>query len=155
MTWHSTIEQDDQERPSPHPPRKLGTAVLRGLRERCPNCGIGHLFRAYLKVVDECPHCGEALYHHRADDAPAYFVILIVGHIIVPSALIVETEYHPPYWLHLAVWAPLTLGLALALLQPVKGAIVAWQWAQRMHGFGPEAGETDGLLPGEPGPRDG
>ena len=71
----------------------------------------------------------------RADDAPAYFVILIVGHIVVPLALAVENAYQPPHWLAFSIWMPLTLLLALGLLQPVKGAIVGWQWAQRMHGF--------------------
>ncbi len=117
------------------PDRHLGTAMWRGLRGRCPRCGNGRLFRAFLKVADRCPACGEELHHHRADDAPAYFVILIVGHIVVPLALSVEVAYTPPYWLHVALWAPLTLGLALGLLQPVKGAIVGWQWANRMHGF--------------------
>jgi uncharacterized protein (DUF983 family) len=30
----------------------------------------------------------------------------------------------------------MTLILSLALLQPVKGAVVGLQWALRMHGFG-------------------
>jgi uncharacterized protein (DUF983 family) len=119
-------------------PRDLGTAVKRGFFSRCPNCGKGHLFRAFLKVADNCDVCGEDLSHHRADDAPAYFVILIVGHIIVPLALLVETEITPAYWVHVALWLPLTLGLSLALLQPVKGVIVGWQWAQQMHGFHPD-----------------
>ena len=74
------------------------------------------MFRAFLKVADHCPACGEALHHHRADDAPAYFDILITGHIVVPLALTVETEFTPSYWVHLALWLPLTLGLALGLL---------------------------------------
>ena len=81
------------------------------------------MFRAFLKVADHCPACGEALHHHRADDAPAYFVILIVGHIIVPVALAVETVYAPSYWLHAALWLPLTVGMSLSLLQPIKGAL--------------------------------
>jgi uncharacterized protein (DUF983 family) len=89
-------------------------------------------------VVDRCPVCGTELFHHRADDAPPYFVILIVGHIVVPLALVVETEFSPPYWAHAVIWGPLTIGLSLALLQPVKGAIVAWQWAHYMHGFDPD-----------------
>lgn len=128
-----------------HPSRDAWTALLRGWRGRCPNCGKGRLFRAFLKVADECPVCHEPFHHHRADDAPAYFVILIVGHLIVPLALAVEIEYALPYWLHAALWTPLTLGLALALLQPIKGAIVAVQWAYRMHGFNPNMSDGDPL----------
>ncbi len=118
-------------------PRSLGQAMWRGFRGRCPNCGQGKLFRAFLKVADRCAVCGTELFHQRADDAPPYFVILITGHIVVPLALMVETELSPPLWLHAVIWGPLTVGLALALLQPVKGAIVGWQWATYMHGFDP------------------
>jgi uncharacterized protein (DUF983 family) len=134
----------DIQRP---PTRDLRQAFLRGLRCRCPNCGEGRMFRAFLKVADACPACGEELHHQQADDAPAYFVILIVGHIVVPLALMVETEFAPPYWVHWSLWIPLTLGLAVGFLQPVKGAIVAWQWAQRMHGFGPPAPDEEQAAP--------
>lgn len=128
---------------APEPaPRRLGNALLRGLACRCPNCGKGRMFRAFLKVADQCAVCGEDLHHQQADDAPAYFVIFAVGHIVVPLALSVEFTFTPPYWLHAVLWAPLTLGLALGLLQPFKGAIVGWQWAHRMHGF--EAVSEDG-----------
>jgi uncharacterized protein (DUF983 family) len=126
----------------PRAHRALWPALLRGLRGRCPNCGRGRIFRAFLKVADRCSVCHEAFHHHRADDAPAYFVILIVGHIVVPVALAIELAYRPPYWIQLAFWLPATFALALLLLQPVKGAIVALQWAYRMHGFDPEA-ESD------------
>jgi uncharacterized protein (DUF983 family) len=96
------------------------------------------MFRAFLKVVDRCAVCGTELFHQRADDAPPYFVILITGHIVVPIALIVETELAPPLWLHALLWGPLTVAMALGLLQPVKGAIVGWQWATYMHGFDPD-----------------
>ena len=117
------------------PGRSIPQAMLRGFLGRCPHCGRGKLFRAFLKVADECPACGEDFRHQQADDAPAYFVILIVGHIVVPLALAVESAFAPPYWVQLAIWLPMTVGLALALLQPFKGTIVAWQWAYRMHGF--------------------
>src|SRR3954469_2658296 len=133
----------------PQPPRRdFSTAIRRGLMGRCPNCGKGKLFRAYLKVADSCPACGEDLHHHRADDAPAYFVILIVGHIVVPLVLLVETEFAPPYWVHWMLWVPLTLGLALGLLPPIKGAIVGWQWAHEMHGFDAR-GDKSSLSNGE------
>jgi uncharacterized protein (DUF983 family) len=114
-------------------------ALMRGLRGRCPACGQGRIFRALLKVNDHCPSCDEALHHHRADDAPAYFNIVIVGHIVVPLVLAVETAFAPAYWVHAALWLPLTLGLAFALMHPIKGAVIAWQWATRMHGFDPDA----------------
>lgn len=117
------------------PERDVWLAMKRGLRCRCPNCGEGKLFRAFLKVNTNCPACGEALFHHRADDLPAYLVIVIVGHIVVPVALSVETNFAPPIPLQLAIYLPLTLISALLLLQPVKGAVVGLQWALRMHGF--------------------
>lgn len=127
-TWTNRIETP--------PARDVWQSLFRGLRCRCPKCGEGKIFRAFLKVNDNCPVCGEALHHHRADDFPAYIVIAIVGHIVAPLILAVETAYAWPYVWHLSVWLPLTLVLTLALLAPVKGAVVALQWGFRMHGFG-------------------
>ena len=107
----------------------------RGLRGRCPNCGKGRIFRAFLKVADSCAECGEEFHHQRADDFPAYLVIVIVGHLVVPLILHVEMVYEPAYWIHAVLWLPLTLGLALLLIQPVKGAVIALQWHAGMHGF--------------------
>jgi uncharacterized protein (DUF983 family) len=115
--------------------RDVWTAMKRGFRCRCPRCGEGKLFRAFLKVADHCSVCGLDFTPHRADDLPAYLVIVIVGHIVVPLALSIETNYSPPVWLQLAIYLPLTLVASLALLQPVKDAVVAFQWALRMHGF--------------------
>ncbi|WP_407154578.1 DUF983 domain-containing protein [Bradyrhizobium sp. STM 3557] len=122
--------------------RDLWTAMKRGFRGRCPRCGEGKLFRAFLKVADGCDRCGQDFSHHRADDLPAYLVIVIVGHIVVPLALYIETNYSPPVALQLAIYLPLTLVSSLLLLQPVKGGVVALQWALRMHGFdeAPESG---------------
>ena len=46
-------------------------------------------------------------------------------------------------WQHLAIWVPLTIGLPLGLLRPVKGAVVGLQWALYMHGFGGEADQIE------------
>ena len=126
--------------------RDVWTALKRGFRGRCPRCGEGKLFRAFLKVADHCSVCGLDFTPHRADDLPAYLVIVIVGHIVVPTALFIETDYSPPVWLQLAIYLPLTLVLSLALLQPVKGAVVGLQWALRMHGFDDNA--PDDIAPG-------
>ena len=115
--------------------RDVWTALKRGFRGRCPRCGEGKLFRAFLKVDDHCPVCGLDFTPHRADDLPAYLVIVIVGHVVVPAALMIETNYSPPVALQLAIYLPFTFVASLALLQPVKGAVVGVQWALRMHGF--------------------
>jgi uncharacterized protein (DUF983 family) len=126
-----SVELDDKR---PH--RDVWRAMWDGFRERCPACGKSPLFGRYLKVRDMCAGCGEALHHHRADDAPPYFTIMIVGHVIVGAILPVERLYAPPLWLHAAIWLPLTLALSLWLLPRIKGAIVGLQWAFYMHGFG-------------------
>jgi uncharacterized protein (DUF983 family) len=126
--------------------RDVWTALKRGFRCRCPRCGQGKLFRAFLKVDNNCSVCGLDFTPHRADDLPAYLVIVIVGHIVVPTALFIETDYSPPVWLQLAIYLPLTLVLSLALLQPVKGAVVGVQWALHMHGFDDNA--PDDIAPG-------
>jgi len=116
-------------------PVSLSKALARGFAMKCPNCGRGHLFRRFLKVADHCEVCGEDFTAQRADDFPAYLVIVVVGHLVVPALLAMETAYSPPAWLQLAIWLPVTLFSALGLLQPTKGIIVALQWYTGMHGF--------------------
>lgn len=126
------------------PKRDIKISMFRGWRQKCPACGKGELYRQYLKVADTCPACGEELFHQRADDAPPYFTMVVVGHVVVGGVLILEKAAAPPSWVHLALWLPLTVILSLVLLPRVKGALVGLQWALRMHGFG---GETDGPVP--------
>jgi uncharacterized protein (DUF983 family) len=121
--------------------RDVVQAMGRGARCRCPNCGKGRLYSSYLKVVHSCAVCGTELHHQRADDAPPYFTMLIVGHVIVGGILSVEVAYHPPTWVQLSIWLPLLVVMCLVLLPIVKGALVGLQWALRMHGFGGEEPE--------------
>jgi len=130
------------------PRRDVKRALLDGLLRRCPACSAAPLFGRYLKVRETCPGCSEVLHHHRADDAPAYFTILIVGHVIVGAVLPVERAFSPPLWLHAVLWGPLTLWLTLALLPRIKGCIVGLQWALYMHGFGAQGQEP--LQPSAP-----
>jgi uncharacterized protein (DUF983 family) len=113
----------------------LMTDLGRGFAGKCLQCGEGKLFARWLKVTDTCACCGEAYHHHRADDFPAYVVILIQGHLMVTLALGLEEAFAPPSWVHLATIIPLTIVTSLLMLQPVKGAIVALQWRMGMHGF--------------------
>jgi uncharacterized protein (DUF983 family) len=106
-------------------------ALKRGLRRRCPACGHGRLFAGYLTMNGHCNSCGQDFEPCRADDAPAYFTILLVGHIVVPGILVVEQWAQPAVWLQLAVWLPVTLIATLALLPYIKGATIGAVWATR------------------------
>jgi uncharacterized protein (DUF983 family) len=120
---------------APNTKRPAFRSLWRGFRGRCPQCGEGRLFRAFLKPVAECAVCGEDMSHQRADDFPPYATMVIVGHMLVPAMATVILLTDLPIALHLAIWLPL-IGIAtIALLQPVKGAIIGLQWALRMHGF--------------------
>jgi len=134
----STAALTSTKAAAPHdtPDRPVKRAMWRGWRRRCPNCGAGPMLESYLKVRASCPACDQALHHHRADDGPAYLTILIVGHIVAPSLLIVFTTFRPEPLTLFAIFAVGSVTLSLYLLPRLKGLIVAIQWAKRMHGFG-------------------
>lgn len=116
--------------------REVKPAVLRGLKERCRNCGKGKLFYQYLRVNDSCPYCGAELYHHRADNGPAYLTILIVGHIM-GFVLHGTWGYVRDDHLILALFLCAVAVVASLLVLPrMKGMLIGFQWAKEMHGFG-------------------
>lgn len=115
--------------------RGVATAIKRGLLGRCPRCGRGKLFRAFLKPVDNCAVCNEDFTHHQADDLPAYLAIVIVGHVTVGGFMMTDQSVTWPSWVHLAIWTPITVIMTLGIIQPIKGGVIGWQWAARMHGF--------------------
>lgn len=117
-------------------PRSVWQAMMNGLRQRCPDCGKGQVFKSYIKVNHTCDTCGLELHHQRADDAPPYFTMLIVLHFVLSGMLTVEQVYSPATWIQLTIWMPISLLSALWLLPRVKGALIGIQWARQMHGFG-------------------
>ncbi len=116
--------------------RPVMPAIKRGLMCKCPSCGGASAFNGYLEIKQTCESCNEELGNHQADDFPPYITIFIVGHIVVAAMMIVERSIDLSTSVHLTMWIPLTIILSLALLRPIKGAVVGMQWALRMHGFG-------------------
>lgn len=104
------------------------TAISRTLRGWCPRCGEGPLYRSYLKQVDRCGICGEELGEIRADDAPPWLTILIVGHLVVPAAWAVESHVQWPLWVSLTVWLPIAAALALLVLPRAKALFLGVIW---------------------------
>ncbi len=107
-------------------PMKL--AARRAILGRCPCCGEGKLFRAYLKQVDNCSVCGEAFGHIRADDAAPWLTIILVGHIFVPLMLVFVAFSTMPSWESAVLWSVIFVGLSLAILPRAKGLFIAILW---------------------------
>jgi uncharacterized protein (DUF983 family) len=108
------------------------TGLKRGVLHRCPNCGEGRLYSRYLKVDLDCEVCGHDLARYPADDGPAYFTILIIGHLFVAPLL-----FFPIIWKAPPIFVvPLTIiplgALTLLLLPRVKGAVIGALWAHKL-----------------------
>ena len=110
-------------------------AMGRGLRKKCPQCGQGALFKGYTTTHQTCDVCGLEIGGHRADDAPPYLTIMIVGHVTIPLALAMKQLFDPPLGLQFAIWTPILIASTLWMLPVMKGAMVGLQWANKMHGF--------------------
>jgi uncharacterized protein (DUF983 family) len=108
--------------------RSMPLGLKRGAAMRCPQCGKGHLYRKYLKV-QACEVCGNDNAAYPADDAPPYFTILIVGHLVVAPLLFFPFIWQAPTWIVLIATLPALAVLTLALLPVVKGAVVGAHWA--------------------------
>jgi uncharacterized protein (DUF983 family) len=107
------------------------STLMVGLSGRCPRCGEGALFAGYLSLKPRCTVCDLDFAFADSADGPAVFVMFIVGFIVVAAALTVEFLYEPPYWLHAVLWLPLVLGLTFGLLRPLKGLLIALQYAHK------------------------
>ena len=112
--------------PDSHGARPAVSTAAAGLRCACPRCGEGHLYQGLLALRDKCPACGLDYSKLGADDGPAFFIIVALSALVLPSAAATEMIFHPPIWVHMLLWPPvLTIG-AIAMMRPLK----AWMIAQ-------------------------
>lgn len=107
-------------------------ALIRGARGHCPRCGEAGLFRKWLKPVDRCGHCKQDWSVQQADDFPAYVGIFVVGHLLAP-VVIAMISGGVSAWVTLAIILPVAVIMLLVMLQPTKGAVIAFLW---WHGIG-------------------
>jgi uncharacterized protein (DUF983 family) len=106
----------------------VAQSALRGIACRCPRCGRGKLYSGFLTLRPDCEACGLDYAFIDSGDGPAVFVIMIAGAIVVTAALITEVKYQPPFWLHAALWLPLTLVVTLWPLRAIKSLLIALQF---------------------------
>jgi uncharacterized protein (DUF983 family) len=105
--------------------------VTTGLSGRCPRCGEGRLFQGFLTLRPRCSACGLDFAFADSADGPAVLIMFLAGFVLVGLVLAVELAYEPPIWVHLLLWIPATILLCLALLRPMKGLAIAFQYVNR------------------------
>lgn len=108
--------------------RTLAQAALIGLKCRCPRCGRGRLYKGFIDAAPQCEVCQLDFAFADSGDGPAVFVIMIVGFLVVGVALWVELRSEPPLWLMAAIFGPLTIGLCLGILRPLKSLLISLQF---------------------------
>ncbi|GBU17555.1 MULTISPECIES: DUF983 domain-containing protein [Methylobacterium] len=113
------------------PPEMRPAPIPTGLSGRCPRCGEGHLFKGFLALRPSCEACGLDYAGFDSADGPAFFVMSIVGLVVVGLALWLEIAYEPPMWVHALVAGTLSIGLSLLLVRPLKGMLIALQYANK------------------------
>jgi len=106
----------------------LSGSILAGLTCACPRCGRGKLFRGFLTLAPRCEACGLDYSFADAGDGPAVFIMFFAGFVVVFAALITEVIYKPPFWVHAALWLPLTLAVTLWPLRAIKSLLIALQF---------------------------
>ena len=97
-------------------------AALGGL---CPRCGKPTLFAGLIRFADRCPACGLDFSRFNVGDGPAAFLTLILGTLVVIGAITLELTLHPPLWLHMLIWIPVTLAGVIWSLRLAKGALMS------------------------------
>ena len=110
--------------PGGEPGPSMPTAIWRGLRGHCPVCGRGRLFAHLLRVNTVCDVCAAPLGLINADDAPPYFTVFIVAHVVIGAQVALDRTTTLSVATEMAIFLPGTLALVLLLIRPVKGATV-------------------------------
>lgn len=107
--------------------------ISAGLSERCPNCGQGRVFRAYLKFKPACEACGQDFTKADTADGPAFFVGFIVLIFFAPFGFIIPMADQPVWWkiLMMLGLAIVTIIASLVLLPKAKSLLMALQLSNK------------------------
>jgi uncharacterized protein (DUF983 family) len=114
--------------PPPRTPPPPVPLVRAAIEARCPRCGIAPLFDNWVRFAPRCRSCGLDFEAFNVGDGPAAFLILIVGGLVTALALMVQLGAHPPFWVHILLWVPLTTALVILCLRASKAALLILEY---------------------------
>ena len=107
------------------PPTSLVRAALQG---RCPQCETAPLFDGWVRFAARCRACGLDYGKFNVGDGPAAFLILIIGGLVTALALTLQLSAHPPFWVHIILWVPITTTLVILCLRASKAALLILEY---------------------------
>ena len=79
-------------------------------------------------MAPRCSACGLDYGRFNVGDGAAPFLIFIVATIVIIASQVTGVKLAPPWWVHVMLWGPITLGLSLGLMRLAKGLLVALEF---------------------------
>ena len=108
---------------------KSSTPLVRAaVQARCPSCENASLFDGWVGFAPRCRACGLDFDKFNVGDGPAAFLILIIGALITALALMLQLSAHPPFWVHIILWVPITTALVILCLRASKAALLILEY---------------------------
>ncbi|WP_313809264.1 DUF983 domain-containing protein [Sphingobium sp.] len=105
--------------------------LVAAFRGACPQCGAPALFSGSVRFAPSCNSCGLDYGQFNVGDGPAAFLTLIIGAVMVAVALVLELKAHPPLWVHILLWTPLTVAAVVGSLRGAKGALLILEYRNK------------------------
>lgn len=115
----------------PSPAAAEPSIVQVGLKGICPRCGSPTLFSGFLSFARYCRVCELDYDSFNVGDGPAAFLTLIIGTLVCVAAIVLELSAQPPFWVHILLWVPITIGLVVVSLRVAKGMLIASEYRNR------------------------
>ena len=112
------------------PPEMAGSPIVNGFLCRCPRCAKGAMFAGFLTLADRCASCGLDFGFADTGDGPSFFASFVGGIIVVLVGVVTQVVWDSPWWVYVII---LLIGSAftIALIRPLKGVLVALQYANK------------------------
>jgi len=107
--------------------------IKKACRRKCPRCGEGQLFPHWLTldVKESCEHCDLDLARQDSGDGPAVFLIFILGFLLVPGALFLDSVVRISLFTHVMLWTTIAIGICLLVMQPLKALVIGLNFKHR------------------------
>jgi uncharacterized protein (DUF983 family) len=94
----------------------------RGLRLRCPACGLGALFDHPYRLQSHCPYCHSRYERASGESVGAIYMNTIITLILaVIGFFVTDSLWNPPVVLQLILWGGFTLSFPLLTYHFMRG----------------------------------